>query len=66
MQLQQQQQQQPQRGQPPPGSQGVAPVTVKPASMRPAPKASSAGIVFLVLCLVLAVVGITFYVVRTT
>ena len=67
MQLQQQpqQQQQPQRGQPPPGSQGAAPATVRPASMRPAPKTSSAGIVFLALCLVLAVVGITFYLVRT-
>ena len=65
LQQQQQQQQQQQRGQLPPGSQGAAPVTVRPASMRPAPKTSSAGIVFLVLCLVLAVVGITFYWVRT-
>jgi hypothetical protein len=33
--------------------------------MRPAPRTSSGGIVFLVLCVVLAVVGITFYWVRT-
>ena len=36
-----------------------------PASMQPAAKTSSGGIVFLVLCVVLAVVGVTFYWVRT-
>ena len=58
--------QQPHQGARPPGAhQGAGPVTVRPASMRPVQKTSSAGIVFLVLCVVLAVVGVTFYWVRT-
>lgn len=46
----------------PPPSQGGARVKT---STRPPAKTSSGGIVFLVLCVVLAVVGITFYWVRT-
>ncbi len=67
--MQPMQQPQPQQGLPalgpPHGTQGGPPPTVRPPSMRPAPRTSSGGIVFLVLCVVLAVVGITFYWVRT-
>jgi serine/threonine-protein kinase len=52
-------------GRPPPPSGGASPAT---RSMRPpakAAKTSAGGIVFIVLCVVLAVVGATFYWVRT-